>query len=64
MTTVAQKAQAGRRRRRPRKPGEARSAWRAYVPMTLLAIFFLFPMLFMVMSSFKPTTRSSPTSRA
>jgi len=53
MTTVAQKAPAARRRRQ-RKPGEARSAWRAYVPMSLLAIFFLFPMLFMVMSSFKP----------
>jgi multiple sugar transport system permease protein len=52
MSTLAQKAPAGRRRQR--KPGEARSAWRVYVPMTLLAIFFLFPMLFMVMSSFKP----------
>ena len=53
MTTVAQKAPAARRRRQ-RKPGEARSAWRVYVPMSLLAIFFLFPMLFMVMSSLKP----------
>ena len=52
MSTLAQKTPAGRRRQR--KPGEARSAWRVYVPMTLLAIFFLFPMLFMVMSSFKP----------
>jgi multiple sugar transport system permease protein len=53
MSTLAQKAPAGRRRRQ-RKPGEARSAWRVYVPMTLLGIFFLFPMLFMIMSSFKP----------
>jgi multiple sugar transport system permease protein len=52
MSTLAQKTPAGRRRQR--KPGEARTAWRVYVPMTLLAIFFLFPMLFMVMSSFKP----------
>jgi multiple sugar transport system permease protein len=43
--------------RRTAKPGEPRSAWRAYVPMTLLSVFFLFPVVFMIVSSFKPDTQ-------
>jgi multiple sugar transport system permease protein len=43
-------------RRRTGKPGE-RSPWRAYLAMTLLSIFFLFPVVFMIVSSLKPDTQ-------
>jgi multiple sugar transport system permease protein len=43
--------------RRSVKPGESRSAWRAYLPMTLLSLFFLFPVVFMIVSSLKPDTQ-------
>ena len=39
------------------KPGMNRSAWRSYLPMALLALFFLFPVVFMIVSSFKPDTQ-------
>jgi multiple sugar transport system permease protein len=41
-------------RRRAVKPGDRRSAWRPYLAMTLLSIFFLFPVVFMIVSSLKP----------
>jgi len=44
-------------RRRTVKPGERRSAWRAYLGMSLLSIFFLFPVVFMIVSSLKPDTQ-------
>ena len=41
-------------RRHGVKPGDRRSHWRPYLGMTLLSIFFLFPVVFMIVSSFKP----------
>jgi multiple sugar transport system permease protein len=45
------------KRRRNAKPGEHRSAWRVYLPMVLLSVFFLFPVVFMIVSSLKPDTQ-------
>jgi multiple sugar transport system permease protein len=36
------------------KPGDRSRHWRAYLGMTLLSIFFLFPVIFMLVSSLKP----------
>jgi multiple sugar transport system permease protein len=36
------------------KPGDRSRHWRAYAGMTLLSIFFLFPVVFMIVSSLKP----------
>jgi multiple sugar transport system permease protein len=36
------------------KPGERSNHWRPYLGMTLLSIFFLFPVVFMIVSSLKP----------
>jgi multiple sugar transport system permease protein len=56
MATAASTAPRAKRRR-THKPGESRSAWRVYVPMTLLSVFFLFPVVFMLVSSLKPDTQ-------
>lgn len=53
--TISERAteRATARRRSPAvRRGAAQAAW-LYVPMTLLAVFFLFPIVFMLVSSFK-----------
>jgi multiple sugar transport system permease protein len=54
MATAASTARSKAKGRRTAKPGEHRSAWRVYLPMVLMSVFFLFPVIFMVVSSFKP----------
>lgn len=41
----------------PAPPARTRRRWPIYIPMTLLAVFFLFPVVFMVVSSLKPDTQ-------
>jgi multiple sugar transport system permease protein len=57
MATAASTAGPKAKGRRSAKPGEHRSAWRVYLPMVLMSLFFLFPVVFMVVSSFKPDTQ-------
>ncbi|WP_129337854.1 carbohydrate ABC transporter permease [Cellulomonas endophytica] len=56
MATVATRPPGSRRPLEPRGPHTARPAhaWRSYLLMTGLAVVFLFPLVFMFVSSFKP----------
>jgi multiple sugar transport system permease protein len=57
MATAAKTAPTKAGRRRSAAPGEHRSAWRVYLPMVLLSVFFVFPVVFMIVSSLKPDTQ-------